>query len=177
MVVWAGGKLLASEQQWVKEVTAMLQWIRRVLGLPLRVPTSGMGFSWEPYKTMAQLTEEGRTRLTTCMACHAQTPIPTDLPPSGLSLVCQHCLAPLVHVSEESDSVRAELIQRVFGWWNRCLIHARCPWCNEINYAIAAPANCRYGGHVERDFRHPNVAFAVQTACGHCGKGFCVEWD
>jgi hypothetical protein len=165
----------------------MFNWLNRLLGShdssPSIEPTTTvhisptLAFQFEPQKTMAQLTEAGRTQLRTCMSCHKRTPFPIDTPPFGLALVCQHCRAPLISVDTESNTVSPERLQKSFGYRNRCLVHAACPWCRKNNYAITAPANCRIGGLADRKPQNPNAVFRMQIDCVHCGTDFWMEWD
>ena len=105
------------------------------------------------------------------------TPFPIDTPPCGLVLICQCCGAPLTHIDSKTDNVPAKFIQSVFGYHNRCLVNAACPWCHKIVYAITAPANCRLGGYVGREQENPNALFRMEIDCVHCGKNFWMEWD
>ena len=140
--------------------------------------SAALEFAMEPRKTMAELTAEGRAELRTCRSCCDKTPFPTDTPPCGIALICQHCGAPLMPVSSELDHVRPELVSRVFGYRNRCLLHAPCPWCRKTNYAITAPANCISGSYyVISEPQNPQALFRIQVDCVHCNKEFWMEWD
>jgi len=134
-------------------------------------------FAMEPRKTMAELTAEGRAELRTCMSCHKKTPFPTDTPPCAIALICQHCGAPLIRVSPELDYVRPELVNRVFGYQNRGLLHANCPWCNKKNYAITTTANSLFiNYYVCSEPQNPQALFAMQVDCVHCNNEFWIEW-
>ncbi len=134
-------------------------------------------FAMEPRKTMAELTAAGRAELRTCGACHQQTPFPTDTPPCGIALICQNCGAPLMHINPDLDHVRPEIVKEVFGYQNRGLLNVACPWCNNKNYAITAPANSVLGTYyVDIEPRHPQPLFLMQVDCVHCEKEFWIEW-
>jgi hypothetical protein len=139
--------------------------------------SAALEFAMEPRKTMAELTAEGRAELRTCTSCYKKTPFPTDTPPCAIALICQHCGAPLIRVSPELDHVRPELVNRVFGYRNRGLLHVNCPWCNKKNYAITAPANSVSISHyVTKEPQNPQALFRMQVDCVHCKKEFWLEW-
>jgi hypothetical protein len=139
---------------------------------------AALEFGMEPRKTMAELLAEGRAELRACLSCHNETPFPTNTPPCGIALICQHCGVPLMSISPALDFVRPELVNWQFGYMNRCLLHVPCPWCMKTNYAITAPANCAgrcYYAIVKP--QNPAAIFRMQVDCVHCKKEFWMEWD
>ena len=113
----------------------------------------------------------------TCASCQRQCSVPDPTPPVGTALVCEHCAAPAVYMQPDSGGASADVLWRLFEYEDRCILNLTCPWCEEMNHAITAPANCRYGGEVKRQAGSPSPDFCLQVVCRHCGQEFCVEWD
>jgi len=121
------------------------------------------------------------TRQVTCKLCFKGTSVPTSNPPFGSHLICTNCHMPLVStITREGAtplSVSPEALRRVMGFSGRCLIHAFCPWCSEINYGIVAPAEGRSTPWCEQKEPQNPGSFSLKTDCVHCSKEFYVEWD
>jgi len=123
---------------------------------------------------------EPRTREVNCKICFRPTRMPIGNPPFGTALICSHCHSPLVGATTKAGaplSAPPGLLRRLSGYSGRCLIHPRCPWCSQINYAIVAPAAGRSTPWHEQKEPGEAEAFCLTIPCAECGKEFYVQWD
>lgn len=117
-----------------------------------------------------------------CKLCLKETAIPTDNPPFGSHLVCEHCFRSLIETRSKDGgltplSVSPESLRRLTGFTGRSLIHPACPHCGEINYAVVTPASGRTMPWYISAEADPAKAFSLQTDCVKCSKPFFIEWD
>ena len=121
------------------------------------------------------------TRQAACKVCFRNTPVPTANPPFGSHLICANCHTALVAVTTPQGgvplSVSPAILRRHMGFTGRCLIHPFCPWCNQVNYGVVAPAEGRSTPWFARRRPENPHDFVLASRCIHCEKDFYVEWD
>lgn len=118
-------------------------------------------------------------KLTTCTACHKQTPFPEPEAVWGTALACIHCHTPFIQPSDPENPLPTspERLNLFFGLVGRGLEHPRCPFCRKINYGIVFPAKgMALAWYALPDIDDPQK-FAFRMECVHCAKEFYVEWE
>ncbi|MFH1567638.1 MAG: hypothetical protein ABIL09_06515, partial [Gemmatimonadota bacterium] len=99
-------------------------------------------------------------------------------PPVGHALICVACGAALVETISEANGVAADVLWRLFRYYDRATIHPVCPHCSRRNRALCVPANDRWGWDVRPDPAGTGGGdHVLEVTCRFCGKGFSVEWD
>lgn len=119
-------------------------------------------------------------RRISCPSCGQPNAIPRVTPPWGTAMICSQCKASLIRVSDphQRPYTSPREVGLFLGYQGCSLIHARCPWCREVNYAVVVPEKgYSTSFYWNRKQANPSAALVVNTRCPYCERPYVIEWD